>query len=71
MQDVYVILEVTDYDKDDSLCDCALGHSVARLLSHTLPQLEHKMTNDSVVILSHINIYLTHPSIFNVVKSGI
>ena len=41
------------------LCDCALSHSLGRALLHALPQLEDKITDDSIVILSHVGVFLT------------
>ena len=41
------------------LCDCALSHSLGRALLHALPQLQDKITDDSIVILSHVGVFLT------------
>ena len=51
------------------LCDCALSHSLGRALVHALPQLGDKITEDSIVILSHVGVFLTKAEILNVVQS--
>ena len=48
-----------DAEAGADLCDCALSHSLGRALLHALPQLEDKITDDSIVILSHVGVFLT------------
>ena len=53
----------------EPLCDCALGHALGRLLPHTRPKLRDMITEDSVIIISHVGAFLAKPHIFNVVQS--
>ena len=53
----------------EPLCDCALGHSLGRILAHTLPSLRDKITEDSVIVISHVGAFLSKPHMFNVLQS--
>ena len=53
----------------EPLCDCALGHSLGRLLAHRLPSLRDKISEDSVIVISHVGAFLSKPYIFNVLQS--
>ena len=53
----------------EPLCDCALGHGLGRILAHTLPSLRDKISEDSVIIISHVGAFLSKPHIFNVLQS--
>ena len=53
----------------EPLCDCALGHGLGRLLAHSLPSLRDKITEDSVIVISHVGAFLSKPYIFNVLQS--
>ena len=64
---MYLVLGEKSSEK---MCDCALGHSLGRMMIHNLPRLQNKMDEDSIIILSHIAVFLTKPHIFNVLQSG-
>ena len=51
-------------------CDCALGHSVGRLLLHTVPGIKDKLQDNSVVVLSNVGAFLSKGEIMNVLQSG-
>lgn len=53
----------------EPLCDCALGHGLGRILAHTLPSLRDKISEDSVIVISHVGAFLSKPYIFNVLQS--
>jgi len=55
---------------DAPLCDCALGHSIGRALLHTIPKLEEKLKNDSIVMVANIGGFLSKGELLNVLKSG-
>lgn len=55
---------------DKDLCDCALGHSIGRVLLHTLPEFKNKLKNDSIVMLTNVGAYLSKGEILNVLQSG-
>ena len=53
----------------EPLCDCALGHGLGRILVNTVPSLKDKITEDSIILISHVGAYLSKPYIFNVLQS--
>merc|ERR1711971_917499 len=55
---------------DKELCDCALGHSVGRALLHTLPEFKNQLTNDSIIMLTNVDAFLSKGEILNVFQSG-
>jgi len=57
-------------ENEHHLCDCSLRHSIARLQTHTLPQIQKYLTEDSIIVLTHTAVFLATGSIFNVLKTG-
>ena len=55
---------------DHPLCDCALGHSVGRLLLHTVPEIKDRLRNDSIVMLTNVAAFLSKGELLNVLQSG-
>ena len=65
--DMYLILA---QPSPEPMCDCSLGHALGRTLVYNAPQIRHKMREDSIIILSHIEAYISKGYIFNVLQSG-
>jgi len=60
----------SENENEHHLCDCSLRHSIARLQTHTLPQIQKYLTEDSIIVLTHTAVFLATGSIFNVLKTG-
>ena len=41
------------------LCDCALSHSLGRLLLHAHPALANTITNSSIILTAHVGAFLS------------
>lgn len=65
--DCYLFLRA---ESEAGLCDCGLAHSAGRALLHSLPELEDKMTDTSVVLITNIGAFVSRANMFNVIKSG-
>ena len=65
-----MILAAGESGAGADLCDCALSHSLGRALLHALPQLQDKITDDSIVILSHVGVFLTKVELQTIHNNG-
>jgi len=54
----------------DPGCDCGLGHSVARVLLHTVPGIKEQMHDKTIVVISNVGAFLSKGEIMNVLQSG-
>jgi len=51
------------------LCDCALGHSLGRLLLHTVPEIRDLLSDDSIVMLANVDAFVSKGEFLNVLQS--